>query len=112
MKNVGTGVQTHTHTPAIEIRITALMTFRETLGWSKKTLLFEGRTLAEFLKSIPTPEGRNLYEVLVDDDGAVRPEYMVWLNRRPVKHEHSLAIPLKHNDRVVVMPVMKFAAGG
>lgn len=112
MKNTETAAQTYTRAPAIEVNIAALMTLREALGWSNKTLLFAGTTLAEFLKGIPSPEGKSLYDVMVDDEGAVRAEYMVWLNHRPIKHEHSLAIALAHNDRVVVMPVIKFAAGG
>jgi hypothetical protein len=112
MKNPGNATQPENQIPAIEVNIAVLRTLRDMLGWANKTLLFEGKTLAEFLKGIPAPEGRNLYEVAVDEKGAVRSDYMVWLNHRPIKHEHSLAIALEHNDRVVVMPVMKFAAGG
>jgi sulfur carrier protein ThiS len=95
-----------------EISITALMTLREMLGWSQKTVLFSGTTLAEFLKQFTTKDEENLYDILVQENGAVRIEYMVWLNNRPVKQENSLEVPLVSGDRVVVMPVMKFAAGG
>ena len=95
-----------------EISITALMTLREMLGWSQKTVLFSGTTLAEFLRQFTTKDEENLYDILVQEDGAVRAEYMIWLNNRPAKQEHSLEVPLESGDRVVVMPVMKFAAGG
>ena len=95
-----------------EISITALMTVREMLGWSKKTLMFTGKNLTEFIKQIITKDGETLYNVLVQKDGAVKPEYMVWLNNRPVKPEHSLKIPLESGDRIVVMPIIRFAAGG
>ena len=95
-----------------EISIAALMTVREMLGWGNRTILFHGKTLAEFLKHFFTLKGDNLFDVVVDEDGAVRKEYMVWLNNRPVKQDHSLEIALESGDRVVVMPVMKFSAGG
>ena len=95
-----------------EVSIIALMTVREMLGWSKKTLIFTGRTLADLLKQITTKEGEDLYNVLIQEDGAVKPEYMVWLNNRPVKKDHSLKIPLNSRDRIVVMPIIRFAAGG
>lgn len=95
-----------------EINIVALMTVREMLGWSKKTVLFSGRTLSEFLRQFNTIAGDNLYDVLVREDGGIKQDYMVWLNNRPVKQEHSLEIPLETGDRVVVMSIMKFAAGG
>ena len=95
-----------------EISVVALMTVREMLGWSKKTLLFTDKTLSELLKQITTKDGGSLYNVLIQEDGAVRPEYMVWLNNRPVKQEHSLEILLQSGDRVVVMPIIRFAAGG
>ena len=97
---------------AKEISIAALMTVRDMLGWGNKTVLFSGRTLAEFLNTFSTQEGDNLYDVVVDQNGAVRIEYMVWLNNRPVKRAHSLDIVLEAGDRVVVTPVMKFSAGG
>jgi len=95
-----------------EVSIVALMTVREMLGWNKKTLILDNENLAEMLKRISTKEGKNLFDVLVQEDGAVRAEYMVWLNNRPVKQEHSLNIPLSSGDRIVVMPIIRFAAGG
>ena len=97
---------------AKEISVAALMTVREMLGWSKKTFLFTKRFLSDLLRQITTKDGQALYDVLVQEDGAVKSEYMVWLNSRPIKQEHSLDIPLNQGDRVVVMPVMRFAAGG
>jgi len=95
-----------------EVSVVALMTVREMLGWSKKTLVFAEENLAEILKRLTTRDGKNLFDVLVREDGAVRAEYMVWLNNRPVKQEHSLNIPLSSGDRIVVMPIIRFAAGG
>ena len=95
-----------------EVSIVALMTVRQMLGWSKKTLIFANENLAEMLKRITTKDGKNLFDVLVQENGAVRAEYMVWLNNRPVKQEHSLNIPLSSGDRIVVMPIIRFAAGG
>lgn len=97
---------------AKEINITALMTVREMVGWSQKTVMFTGENLSEFLKQFTTKDGENLYDLLIQEDGAVKADYMVWLNNRPVKQEHSLEISLQNGDRVVVMPIMKFAAGG
>lgn len=97
---------------AAEVHIVALMTVKELLGWSEKTVLFSGKTVAEFLRQFTTKDGDNLYEVLVDEDGMIRPEYMVRLNNRPVGQHQRAEIPIKSGDRVMVMPVMKFAAGG
>jgi hypothetical protein len=97
---------------AKEISIAALMTVREMVGWSKKTVLFTERYLSELLKQLTTKEGAPLFDIIVQRDGAVSPEYMVWVNNRPVKEEHSLDILLQSGDRVVLMPVMHFAAGG
>ena len=94
------------------INVTALMRVRQLLGWNNKAVEFDGDTLAAFLKHVVTTDGRNLYELLVQEDGSISPEYMVWLNCRPVKPEHSLDIPLQSGDRVVAMPVLKFRAGG
>ncbi|MBP1709569.1 MAG: hypothetical protein H6Q47_102 [Deltaproteobacteria bacterium] len=95
-----------------EINVTAMMAAREMLGWSQKTLLFPGETLAQFLKQVTTLDGNPLFNVLVQEDGSVKQEYMVWLNNRPIKEEHSLEIPLQHGDRVLVTSMIKFAAGG
>ena len=95
-----------------EVSIVALMTLRVMLGWSKKTLIATDENLAEMLQRITTKDGKNLFDVLVQENGAVRAEYMVWLNNRPVKQEHSLNIPLSSGDRIVVMPIIRFAAGG
>ena len=97
---------------AKEINVTAMMAAREMLGWSQKTLLFPGETLAQFLKQVTTLDGNLLFDVLVQEDGSVKQEYMVWLNNRPIKEEYSLEIPLQHGDRVLVTSMIKFAAGG
>lgn len=94
------------------INVTALMRVRELLGWNNKAIDFEGKTLAEFLKHVVAHDGKSLYDIVVQEDGCISPEYMVWLNCRPVKPEHSLEIPLQSGDRVVAMPVLKFRAGG
>lgn len=95
-----------------DVSIVALMSVREMLGWSKKTLVFTDENLAQVLQRISTNEGKRLFDVLVQENGAVRSEYMVWLNNRPIKQEHSLQIPLSSGDRIVIMPIIRFAAGG
>jgi sulfur carrier protein ThiS len=115
MKNDTTHVteeQQNNKGKAKEINIVALMSVREMLGWSKKTLIFTDKNLSDLLKQIIAKDGKSLYDILIQEDGAVRPEYMVWLNNRPIKQEHSLDIPLESEDRIVVMPVIRFAAGG
>ena len=97
---------------AKEINVTAMMAVREMLGWSQKKLLFTGETLAQLLKQLNTSDGNSLFNVLVQEDGSVKQEYMVWLNNRPIKEEHSLEIPLHHGDRVLVTSMIKFSAGG
>ena len=97
---------------AKEINVTAMMAAREMLGWSQKTLRFAGETLAQFLQQLTTSDGNTLFSVLVQEDGSVKQEYMVWLNNRPIKEEHSLEIPLQHRDRVLITSMIKFAAGG
>ena len=88
------------------------MSAREMLGWSKKTLVFTDKNLSDLLKQIITKDGKNLYDILIQEDGAVKPEYMVWLNNRAIKEEHSLAITLESEDRIMIMPIIRFAAGG
>ena len=95
-----------------EISIAALMTVSEMLGWREKTVLFSGDSLSDFLKTFSTKNGENLYDVLVGDDGIVRLDYTVRLNNRPLKQAQSLEIGLEPGDRVVLLPIMKFAAGG
>ncbi len=75
-------------------------------------MLFTGATLAQFLKQLTTPEGNHLLNVLVQEDGSVKQEYMAWLNNRPIEEEHSLEIPLQHGDRVLVTSMIKFSVGG
>jgi hypothetical protein len=53
---------------AKEINVTAMMAAREMLGWSQKTLLFTGETLAQFLKQLITSEGDPLFNILVQAD--------------------------------------------
>ena len=102
----------HTVSQEKEIHITALLSLKDLLGWRKKTVLFSGETLGDLLKTLSTREGQNLYDVLVENDGSVRLDYTVRLNNRPCKQSQSLGASLQSGDRLVLMPVMKFAAGG
>jgi len=95
-----------------EINFTAMMMVREILGWSQKKFLFTGETLSQLLKQLTTRDGKALYGIMVEENGAVKKEYMVWLNNRPIKEEHSLEITLNNGDRVLVTSMIKFAAGG
>ncbi|HNR12535.1 MAG TPA: hypothetical protein PLG17_07835 [Thermodesulfobacteriota bacterium] len=95
-----------------EIIIIAMATIRDILGWEEKTLLFHGKTLVDFLKQIVDLDGKTLYDDLVQEDGAVRPEYTIWLNKRQLRQGFHLNICLRTGDRVTITPVMKFAAGG
>lgn len=94
------------------VNLTALLKIRELLGWNQKAVQFMGDTLADFLKEIKTIDDRTLYEVLVQDDGSISSEYLVWLNCRPVKQEFSLDIPLRSGDKIIAMPAITFRAGG
>ena len=94
------------------VNLTALMEVRELLGWQHKVVDFDGETLAEFLRIIPTREGTSLYELFVQEDGSIGSDYNVWLNCRPVKQKLSLYIHLRSEDRVIAMPAIRFARGG
>jgi|GEM_PF-58127 len=95
-----------------ELNVTAMMAVREMVGWSQKKLNFSGNTLAQLIREITTIDGQSLYSVLIDEEGAVKKDYMVWLNNRPVKEQHSLEIPLQNGDRVLLTSMIKFSAGG
>ena len=98
--------------PEKEIYISALMSLRDMLGWGEKTMLFSGKTVADFLKMVSTKNGETLYDLLVGDDGAVGLQYMVRLNNRSLRHTQSLETVLCSGDQIVLMPVITFAAGG
>ena len=94
------------------INVTALMRVRELLGWHQKAVEFEGATLVDLLKDVKSQDGRSLYEILVQEDGTISPDFAVWMNCRPVRPQDSLEIPLQSGDRVIAMPVLRFRAGG
>ncbi|MCX8011994.1 MAG: MoaD/ThiS family protein, partial [Desulfobacterota bacterium] len=90
------------------IYVMAMMKVREMVGWSQKKVNFSGKTLAQLLQEIATSDGQNLYSILVNEDGAVKNEYMVWLNNRPIKEQRSLEIPIQDGDRVLFTSMINF----
>ena len=95
-----------------EITLTALLSLKDTLGWETKTILFSGEALADLLQAFSTTKGENLYHVLVGEGGDVRHDYTVRLNNRPIKQVERWPGTLRAGDRIVLAPIMKFAAGG
>lgn len=94
------------------VNVTALLKIRELLGWNQKAVEFNGDTLADFLKEIKTTDGRSLYDLMVEEDGVIGKDYLVWLNCRPVKSQYRLDIPLNSGDKIIAMPVISYRGGG
>jgi len=94
------------------VTIAALMKAREMLGWSHKTVEFTGGTLVDLLRTVTSENGKTLYDLFVQEDEIIGPDYMILLNRRRVMPTHSLEIPLQSGDRVIAMSAIRFARGG
>jgi len=96
----------------MKINIAALMSVREMLGWSHKTVEFAGSNLVDLFQKVTAENGKTLYDLFTQEDGIIGSEYMILLNRRRVMPEHSLEIPLQSGDTVIAMPAIRFARGG
>ena len=82
------------------------------LGWSHKTVDFTGGTLDDLLREVTGDNGKTLYDLLLQEDGTIGPDYMILVNRRRVMPEHGLEIPLQSGDRIIAMSDIRFARGG
>jgi hypothetical protein len=65
-----------------KVKLVALGTVRDALGWDESAHEIEvpGTTVGDALRSVPAREGGTLLELLTDEDGAMRPEYMIRLD--------------------------------
>lgn len=90
--------------------VTALGPVRRMVGFSNKTVEYEGETVADLMRAIETKDGETLYDVLVDD-GELRGDYTAFLNEHQLRTK-QLNQPLKKDDRLVTMQVIRPVRGG
>ncbi|MBS4025729.1 MAG: MoaD/ThiS family protein [Clostridia bacterium] len=95
----------------ITVKVAALSEIRKIVGWGAKEVEFPGGTVAELLKSIPTEDGRNLYQQLVES-GYYKNKYIILLNGLRVSCEDGLNKKLASGDKVITMELIRFVAGG
>ena len=90
--------------------ISALGTTRKMLGFSRQTLEFEGATMADMLRQLPTLDGGSLYDRLVCE-GKLRSEFAIVVDGLSVKAD-ELNKKLQGGEEVVTMAIIRTMAGG
>ncbi|MFQ5738270.1 MAG: MoaD/ThiS family protein [Acidobacteriota bacterium] len=93
-----------------EVKIAALGTVRKLLGFSQKSCLFQGGTVAELLRQLDTVDGRDLYSNLVCE-GRLRGDFAVLVNGLSIKPD-ALETPLQEGDQLVTMAILRHLHGG
>ncbi len=93
-----------------EVHVAALGAVRKMLGFSRRTIAFEGGTVGDLLRSLETIEGGNLYLRLVAD-GKLRPDYAVLINGANLPAD-QLEKGLEGGEQVVTMAIVRPLAGG
>ena len=91
------------------VRVTALLSVRDELGWGDREVEFTGSTLRDLLRTVPTRDGGDLEQVLCDRDGRLRGCYVVMVNGTRVEQAD---LPLRAEDQVVTTQFFRAIAGG
>lgn len=79
---------------------------RKEIGWvgkSEAVVDFQGETLGDFLKQIPTSDGRNFYERFTDGDSGVISNAIVWYNLRLFVKKDNLDFKINDGDKIVFL---------
>ncbi len=90
--------------------VAALGTTRKMLGFSRSTVEFEGETVADLLRQMPTQDGTSLYDSLVSD-GKLRPDFAIVVDGLSLK-SNQLDKQLQGGEQVVTMAILRHLAGG
>jgi hypothetical protein len=90
--------------------VAALGTTRKMLGFSRSTVEFEGATIADLLRQLPTQDGRALYDTLVCN-GKLRPDFAIVVDGLSLRTD-ELDKQLQGGEQVVTMAIIRHLAGG
>ena len=90
--------------------ISALGATRKMLGFSRRTVEFEGGTVADLLRGLETLDGRSLYDNLVCE-GKLRGDYAVVVNGLSLKSD-QLNKTLQGGEEIVTLAVLRHLHGG
>ena len=90
--------------------VAALGTTRKMLGFSRNSVEFEGETIADLLRQLPTQDGSCLYDSLVCD-GKLRADFAIVVDGVSVKAD-QLDKQLQGGEQVVTMAILRHLAGG
>jgi sulfur carrier protein ThiS len=90
--------------------ISALGATRKMLGFSRRTMEFNGSTVADLLRTLETVDGRSLYDKLVCD-GKLRGDFAIVVNGLSLKSD-QLNRPLQGGEEVVTMAILRHLHGG
>lgn len=92
------------------VDIAALGATRKLLGFSRRTVEMEEKTLADLLRDLPTVDGNTLYQHLVCD-GRLRGDYAIVVDGLSIGAD-QLDRPLKGGEQVVTMAILYHLHGG
>lgn len=90
--------------------IAALGTTRKMLGFGRNAVEFDGTTIAELLRQLPTRDGNSLYDFLVCD-GKLRPDFAIVVDGMSLGAD-QLDKQLQGGEDVVTMAIVRHLAGG
>ena len=90
--------------------VSALGLTRKMLGFSSNSVTFEGGTVADLLRQMPTKDGGTLYDSLVCE-GKLRPDYAIVVDGLSLKND-ELNKQLQGGEQVVTMAIVHSIAGG
>jgi hypothetical protein len=94
----------------LEVQVAALGAVRKLVGFSQKTIAFEGDTVADLLRSLETQAGNSLYENLACE-GKLRGDYAVLVNGLSLRAD-QLETPLAGGEQIVALAIIRHLAGG
>ena len=81
-------------------------TIRKEIGWvgkSEDVVDFQEGTIGDFLKVIPTTDGRSFYERFTSGDSGVISNAIVWYNLMMFVKKDNLNFKIKDGDKIVLL---------
>jgi hypothetical protein len=90
--------------------VAALGSTQKMLGFSRQAVAFEGGTVADLLRQMPTLDGGSLYDSLVCD-GRLRSDFAIVVEGLSLKAD-ELNKQLQGGEQVVTMAILRTLAGG
>lgn len=90
--------------------IAALGTTPKMLGFGRNAVEFEGTTIAELLRHLPTRDGNSLYDFLVCD-GKLRPDFTLVVDGISLRAD-QWDRQLQGGEDAVTMAIVRHLAGG